>query len=377
VTVEDATLRQQLKSFGLSDKEVDTYVSLLGHGEAKASVIAESAGVSKRYVYNVLGTFEERGLVEVNDLETPTTVRAVEPSRVIDQFTDRLSSLEDRLEAEYDPEPRVERRYEVLKSTSTVRKRIQTLLRQAENEVTLSVPASLVPEIAGDLEATLNRGVLTVVLVTEDESWSGDVAAFDGLGSVVRYWEEMGPTFATVDRREGLFSPQDVVTGAETDQQAISFTEDQLSPVVVGSFLGNYWPVAEQVYVHEPTELPVTYDRFRHAVFDATLHERRGRDLLAEVSVRPARSVEEYRTVQGRIVAVNQGLVEPTNNSIPIEHSFVIDDGEERFTVAGPGAFMEDYEATSVTIDAMETASETVTEMVATSSRLGEDGDQT
>ena len=48
--MDDATLRAHLRRFGLSEKEVDTYLTLLEHGEATASTIADVAGVSKRYV---------------------------------------------------------------------------------------------------------------------------------------------------------------------------------------------------------------------------------------------------------------------------------------------------------------------------------------
>lgn len=367
---EEPTLREQLKAFGFSDKEVDTYTALLAQGETKASEIAESAGVSKRYVYNVLGGFESRGLVEINDHETPTTVRAVDPSVVVEQFSEQLSSLEQRLEAIHEPDPRMDRRYEVIKSTATVRKRISKLLREAENEVNLSVPVSLLPELADDLEAAVERGVLTLVLVNSDEEGPVSEDDLHGLGSVVRLWGQNGPILACVDRRHGLFCPPEIIVGGGSDQQAIGFTEDRLSPVLVGSFLGNYWPLAEEIYLHEPDELPATYTRFRHAVLAATLHKRRGKELLAELEVRSTDSFGEFTTRRGKITRISQGLVKPTTNAIPIENSFVIDDGEEEFTVGGPGAIMEPFEAREVTLSVADEPGQSVAEMLAHSSRL-------
>jgi len=40
--MDDRTLNDLLRRFGLSDKEVDTYLSLLAHGEAKASTVADA-----------------------------------------------------------------------------------------------------------------------------------------------------------------------------------------------------------------------------------------------------------------------------------------------------------------------------------------------
>jgi len=74
--MEDSSLIDRLERLGLSEKEIDTYLSILEHGEAKASTIADDAGVSKRYVYSVSEKLEDRGFVEVNDHAVPTLIRA-------------------------------------------------------------------------------------------------------------------------------------------------------------------------------------------------------------------------------------------------------------------------------------------------------------
>ncbi|POG55563.1 TrmB family transcriptional regulator [Haloferax marisrubri] len=372
MTIDEPTVRERLKAFGFSDKEVDTYVALLEQGEAKASDLAQRAGVSKRYVYNVLGDFEDRGLVEVNDHETPTTVRAVDPAVVVRQLTDQLSSLETQLEAIHNPDPGEDRRYEVIKSTSTVKKRIASLVQQAENEINLSVPASLLPDLAPELEQAVDRGVLTLVLANGHGGEPASTSALEGLGSVVRYWANDGPMLVCVDRTHGLFSPPEFVMGRESDRQAIGFTEDRLSPALVGSFLGNYWPLAEEVYLHEPDDLPATYERFRHAIFTATRYLKRGYTLVAEVELRATDSNEAFETRTGRVSEVTQGLVKPTTNSIPIENSFVIDDGTEQFTVGGPGAIVEPYEARRVTLDVVESDGQSVAELLSRSDVLAD-----
>ena len=52
----------------------------------------------------------------------------------------------------------------------------------------------------------------------------------------------------------------------------------------------------------------------------------------------------------GRVVAVRQGLVAPTNDDFGVEDAFVIDDGDGRVSVGGEGAFLEDYMADGVTL---------------------------
>jgi hypothetical protein len=60
---------------------------------------------------------------------------------------------------------------------------------------------------------------------------------------------------------------------------------------------------------------------------------------------------DEPAEIVGRVVETKQGMVEPTNNEFPVEHSLVVatDDGE--VTVGGQGAFVEDVEADLVRIE--------------------------
>ena len=372
MATKDHSLRTQLKLLGFSDKEIDTYTALLSQGEAKASDIAQAAGVSKRHVYNRLGHFEERGLIEINDHEKPITARAIDPSIVIKQLSEQLSSLEKQLEEIHQPDTNIDRRYEVIKSNATVRKRISELIQDADNEVNLSLPATLISDLADVLRDAVDRGVLTLILVNTDGSETVSTDDLRGLGHVVRVWEYTGPILVCIDRYHGLFCPPEIVVSGQSEQQAISFTEDRLSPLLVGSFLGNYWPLAEEVYVHEPDPLPMTYDRFRHAVLNAALHKQQDIELFAEIEARSTQSRDEhaYETRRGHICEINQKLIKPTTNTIPIENSFVIDDGEDTYSVGGPGAILEDLEARTITLDEVPDDTQSVEALLERSSIL-------
>jgi len=67
-------------------------------------------------------------------------------------------------------------------------------------------------------------------------------------------------------------------------------------------------------------------------------------------SVRPIQAADDPGTIEGTVVETRQGLVEPQTNAYPIEHTLVVDTGEETVTVGGAGSFIEDYEATEVTL---------------------------
>ncbi|WP_373188667.1 TrmB family transcriptional regulator [Halolamina sp.] len=351
--MDTATLKRHLRQFGLSEKEVDTYLTILEHGSAKASEVAEAAGVSKRYVYSVSEELEERGFVEVDDHVVPTTIRANPPGSVMETLQSDLTSIGPALEKRYSAAEPTGDQFEVIKSRVTVLKRMCQRVENATGEVILSVPADRLDEIAPALEAAVDRGVLVVLVVSNVRK--GEEPALEGLASVGRVWGQPMPSMVTADQAEGLVAPAEMITRSEGEHQAIAFAQKQLAPVIIGSFFGNYWPNAEESYNVAPAALPHTFEEFRHAVFQATLHLRAGKapavtvegTLLSEDEDGAGERIE----LEGRIVDTRQGLVEPFTNGFPVENALVVEteDGKQH-TVGGPGAFVEDIEADTVTL---------------------------
>ncbi len=354
--MDDPTLSELLRQFGLSEKEIDTYLTLLEHGEAKASTIADAAGVSKRYVYSISEKLEERGFVSVNDHVVPTTIRANPPEQVIETLTGNVERMRPALESRYTNDAPASEEFEVIKSRVTVIKRIKTLLNEATEEVALSIPYERVSEVEVELRDAVDRGLLVLLVVSgvnPDEvgpAVDPTEVDFEGLASAVRAWQESMPTMVAVDRASSLVAPTEMIARSNSGKQAIAFTQDQLAPVMVGSFFGNYWPMAEEVYVTDPATLPETYRDFRHVVLQATLHLRAETDLVARVTGHPVH-VDAPNELNGRVVEVRQGLVHPSNNSFPVENALIVETQSGRYTVGGRGAFIEDFEADTVTLD--------------------------
>lgn len=341
--MQDDALADHLRRFGFSEKEVDTYLTILEHGTAKTSTIAEDADVSNRYVYNIVERFDDRDLVDVNDHVTPATINAKPPSEVVASLRKDLESIEPELESRFNQTSDRQQDIQVIKSRSTVHNRIADLIDEAEDELTLSVPASVVPKIRDDLTAAVDRGVLALVLVTGVNGEDAEID-FDGIGNVVRVWSEKAPMLLTIDRRYALFAPNEMLSRAHTDHDAISLVQDQLVPTLISSFLGNYWQITEERWVADPAPLPREYRAFWHAVLDATLHLRADRQIDARVETK------SDEVVRGRVVEMRQGLVEPATSRFPIENSIVLETSSGEVTIGGVGAFIEDYAAETVVL---------------------------
>jgi sugar-specific transcriptional regulator TrmB len=345
--MDDATLRAHLRRFGLSEKEVDTYLTLLEHGEATASTIADVAGVSKRYVYSVSEALEDRGFVEVTDHVVPTTIHALPPKTVIEELVRDARAMQPALEARHTRTEPSSDHFEMVKSRVTVLKRIRAFINDADEELTLSVPLDVLDEVADELQAAKDRGVLVILLVSGTAELPEETTH---LASVTRVWSETMPTMLTVDRRVGVVAPIEMLSSAHSDTQAIVFAQKHLGPVVVASFFGNYWPVAREAAVADPVELPVTYENFWHIIFQATLWLRADAELRATVEGRTTADNERV-DIDCRIVDVTQGMIEPTNNSFPVEHSLTVEADGGTYTVGGYGAFLETIEADRVTLE--------------------------
>lgn len=356
--MDDGDLATMLSRFGLSEKEVDTYLAILERGEAKASEIADAADVSKRYVYSISEELETRGFVEVDDHAVPTVIRPVAPDRVVDRLSRSVEEMEPEIRARYTETAEPGQQFEVIKSRQTVLKRIENRLSNAETEVTLSVPASVLPHVRETLEETVDRGVLVLLLLGATGGEDVDLASIAGAASTARTWEALVPTMLTVDGRYGMLTPSQMLTNAGRDTRAIAITQEQLVPVFVGSFLANYWPVAEERYVATPDELPRTYDGFRGAVFQIALHRATDTRIEATVEGEPVEELDLPSRITGEVSAVRQSLVRPVTSTLPIENAFELAVDGDRFSVGGPGAFLEDVEARSVTLRRLDESAE-------------------
>ncbi|WP_330633338.1 TrmB family transcriptional regulator [Halocatena halophila] len=344
----DIDLEMALERFGFSEKEVATYLVIINHGQIKVSALAKKADISVRYAYNVAERLERRGLVMVNDYVTPTMIRAVSPSDSISQLKDELSTIESELDSRFE-ENRFEHQVEVLKTQSTLFKRIRENIRTADKEIILSIPARSVSDFADDLRGALDRGVFIVLLVTGSETM---VSEIDTIASIVRTWDEDAPVLMAVDSWKGIISPPDMFRRINSHKHGIRLREYQLTPILISAFLGNYWRCGSEVYLTRSMELPHEYTAWRHAVFDATCLLKQEATLHAEIKVRSVSAATGFETVAGRVVETRQAIIDPSSGTLPIENTLFIAIDGDVYSVGGPGAFLEEYEAKMIRLTA-------------------------
>lgn len=353
--MDEKAFEEKLKRFGLSEKEIETYRTILQYGEVKASVVSKEADVSNRYVYSISEELEDRNLIEIDDHVSPTVLRAKPPGEVGRFLVDESKLLQSEIEDRYEYRATAEKEFQVIKSRRTVYKRVRDLVAEANQEVILSIPAIAFDEVADVLAEARERGLLTLVLLSGVEGDEDVVDEAASTANVLRTWDTALPLLLTIDDEVGFVSPYELLRTPGSDAEALSVANSHIMSFMYGTFIANYWPVSAQHSVRGPSELPRTYRCFRHAVFDAAVHTAEGADLTVSADATPTdEEADRYETVSGTVTDVYQNLVEPVSGEFPLQSSIAVDTGDGTVSLGGPSAFVEDYETRSLTLDTPE-----------------------
>jgi sugar-specific transcriptional regulator TrmB len=341
---DDTELRKELSVFGLSDTEIDTYLALLARGEATTSAVSKDADVTQRAVYNIAERLENRGLVRVNGHASPTTIRALPPKEAIGALAGRLEAITPTLEELFnETQPRTPE-IQMIKSRETALKRLRGAISQAEREVFVAIPESCYSDVEPELRAAVDRELFVLLLIGDADDIEGAGSRYAGSADVVRCWGESLPFLYAVDDQSSMIGSSGILSGTHTDEDAVAVSQQNLAGSILGLYLSGYWPASTEVFVTEPYPFPRTFEWFRQATFHAILHHRNGADLWADVET------DEGERVVGKVSQIRQAFVEPATNAFTLENSLFIETDGGEVSIGGQGAFVEDYEAASITL---------------------------
>ncbi|MDS0278492.1 hypothetical protein NDI85_11855 [Halomicroarcula sp. S1AR25-4] len=344
-------LRDNLRLLGLSSKEIDVYLTILEHGEAKVSHIVDDSDVSQRYVYELCEKLDERGLVVLNDHVRPSIVRAREAENAITGITTQLEELEQDIATQLATQNLSALEVELIQSRQTIRKRWRKFISEAKEEVFICLPATAFERFQAELAAAVDRDVLVLVLLTEPGLDSTDSEALSSHASLARSWPYEPRPLLTVDNTTVVHDEPKLLVDETADGAAVSLTRSAVAGNLFSTYISNYWRIAEETFRCEPDELPQSYPQLRNAIVHATLHEQAGHDLTATIRAQRTTSDEVVEMEDVPVVEIRQGLIEPFTNRFPIENGISVAYEGEVVSVGGISAIIEEYEALEITLD--------------------------
>ena len=82
-------MKENLRKYGLSEKEVEIYLACIKSGDVTASRLAELSGIRRSTVYEVIESLKKKGLVKSFSKDKKLYFSAVEPSRLIDMLKEK------------------------------------------------------------------------------------------------------------------------------------------------------------------------------------------------------------------------------------------------------------------------------------------------
>jgi len=352
----ESRIAEHLAAFGFSRKEIDTYLAVLGRGQATTGEVAAAADVSQGYVYEVTETLVDRGLVTVDEGSNPTMLRARPAAEAVAELSRRLSDLQSAVEDVYNEPAAVDVGFEMVRSRQTVERRTERFLADATEEAFLVVPATAFERLRGAVADARERGVTVYLcLVAPDvEVVTDAIADFDRYATVVRTWDARPQVFVLRDNRAGLVGSHGVLTGRHGDEYAVTFGQPEVANGFYGNMVSNVWSMANPRFVADPPALPARFEYFRTGVTAAARHVNAGRDLVADVDVVDT-GTDGERTLEGvPIREVRQSLVAPATARFPIENALVVETDHGPVSIGGDSAgfdpYYEDFAARGLTL---------------------------
>jgi len=328
------------EQFDLSRYEIETYLTVLEHGELTATEIAERTSVPQPRVYDTVRSLGDDGLVEVQETR-PIRVAALDPRLTLGEVRQSFDALIDALGERYTEPSAGAAAAKLVQSRSTVRRYLADVVRSAEYELSLSLTPALFAELESELLDASRRDVRTE-LVLAPAAEAPDPAEADYGRVAVEVRERRGittPVLAVGDGEYSVYTTQDTFR-TDGDQYAVIFDQSALGFLTLGFFGTVLWTTAESVFRQSPERrLPRSYASLRQCIKDlegvepdvyATI---RGRDILTG----------EPRTLEGRIAETR--ISEDQEVA-----TLVLDTDAGEVAVGGQVATYEDVEAHEIRV---------------------------
>ncbi len=180
MTISEKTWRS-LKDLGLTQYEIKSYTALLARGPMQANQVSREAEVPYSKIYEVMGSLEKKGWVEV-DHDRPSKYYPKSPSMAIETMKTKVESDLKRHEAQvveelqplYEQKETRERpNIWIVHGEFNILARIRQTLSGCEHELLIAVP-SILDEVVDLITPTLltlrNQGVKITILTTKDVS---------------------------------------------------------------------------------------------------------------------------------------------------------------------------------------------------------------
>lgn len=351
-------LKAVLESAGLSQYQANAYVTLLEHGSASASDLADASGVPGPRIYDVLRDLEDEGYVVTYEQDR-LYARATDPEEALSGLRAQINQYEtavDEIQHRWQEPDSNDHEITLIRRFRTVLDRARADIESAERHVQLAVAPEQFIELRPLLADAHDRGVYIQIslYVPPDEDLPFEESAFEGTCTEARRRELQNAFFLLTDRTRLCFAPH-----VDSSREYGVLAQDRDTAYVFHwFFLTCLWEVYPPIHVDRDDTPPFVFVAIRECI--------RFIEPLLSDGATIAASVEGYhtgsgreRTLSGTITGVDITGEGDRDGPITLAQlagraSFVLETDEGSFTIGGEGAVIEDIGADRITIEAID-----------------------
>jgi sugar-specific transcriptional regulator TrmB len=348
-----------LEEAGLSPYQAEAYVTLLSAGSVSAGDLAETSGVPRPRIYDVLRDLEAAGYVTTYEQDR-LYAEAVEPSelRPLRERLTRLESALDEIEDRYRTPAARESDVTLVTQFDTVFGQAVRDIERAERHVQAVVSVDQYREMRDVLESAYDRGVyVQVSLYAPADETVPAAEAFEGVCTEVRRLSFPKPFLVLTDRQRVSFSPK----GRSIDEYGVLVDDRATAFVFHWFFLTSCWEVYEPVHADPQDTPPIPFVTITDAVryLETLVHDGATVHVRVEgYSVQTGR----HRSVSGTVADVDyvghdgdgDGTDAPSLVQLAAQATLILDTEHGTVTVGGENALAEDVSADWVVVERIE-----------------------
>lgn len=171
--------RRSLQEFGLTDYEIRSYTSLLEIGPATANELSEASGVPYSKIYEVLGSLEKKGWVEMEHgrpskyyPKPPSVALEITKSQIENALKTNEGLVLNELQPIYEKKGVRERPdIWIVRGDLNVLARIRETIERVQKEILAAVPSisdSAAEMLIPLVKATVDRGVKVQIMTMKN-----------------------------------------------------------------------------------------------------------------------------------------------------------------------------------------------------------------
>lgn len=351
--MDDADVLDYLQELGLTEYQSRGYLAAVRLGSARPGDLAEESGVPRARIYDVIDDLGRLGFVDVRERSGGKEVTAPPPEVVLEQFRKRkvtrlsetVESTVSALEHVHDPAEASTGFVSMVGLRESAVRHARQAITEADWWLSMAVPLAVYRDVAGEVEAAIDRGVNVRLVLPTDDAETVDIADFPDWIEVRH--RRLADTLIAADRTYGIFSSR----SPRTDEEPFIATQVENLVFLFQNYFEQFW--TGSAWLQSVDTFPRRYLDPWRVLKELADDLDAGADFAVRVE---GYHTDEHRmgTWEGPLVDYELSSPDPADYRVvlPVKAALFLDIDGERTEVGGRKAVIAPIAADGLEVDA-------------------------